>query len=338
VAGWDSSWLGPLPSRCASWTAPPRVRRVRPGGNRTTVAAARIRSWLSQRRPTLPAAGPTITTWPIVSFDAGDDAVQLSLALAGRSIGLLVRWRAGRCCYADPTTQPKTGRPRRHGAKFVCDDPATWPEPADRWPTDDPGYGHVQRRAWRGRHAVPQQHAQRGARGPRPLVRGAPIRLEVDHLPRPTKTPQPPWFRWDAPGPPDLAVLWRAYCARFSIEQPSRFFKQTPKWTTPKRRRPEAADRWTGPLLFWLLLLAYVQLRLARDSIAEVRLPWPPPLAVERRTPARARRAFSHVLAQLGSPANVPRPCGRSPGRPNGKRSPPATRFPAIKLTVKRAP
>jgi hypothetical protein len=301
------------------------VRRMRPGENATAVAAEQIRSWLRQ-------ASPAAThTPPIVSFDAGYDSVQLSLALADLPVCLLVRLRAGRCFYADPTTQPKTGRPRRHGAKFVCDDPATWPAPIDQWSSDDPGYGHVPLQAWSGLHSLPQQHAQRGTRRPRPLVRGTLIRLQVDRLPRPTKTPEPLWFWWYAPTPPDLAVLWHAYLARFSLEHTFRFFKQTLKWTTPKLRHPEAADRWT-----WLLILAYVQLRLARDSVADVRLPWQPPLPIERRTPARVRRGFSHLLAHLGSPATVPKPCGRSPGRPKGTHSQPATRFPAIKLTVQR--
>jgi hypothetical protein len=159
-------------------------------------------------------------------------------------------------------------------------------------------------------------------------VRGPLIRLEVAQLPRPTKTPQPRWFWWTGPHLPDLAEVWQAYGARFAIEHTFRFFKQPRKWTTPKRRAPAAADRWTG-----VLLLAYVHLRLARDHVADVRLPWPPPLPPERRTPARVRRGFSHVLAQVGSPVNLPKPYGRSHGRPKGKRSPPATRFPAVKLT-----
>jgi hypothetical protein len=322
VAGWNYSWLVHLPSRCSSWTAPLRVRRMRPGENANAVAAEQIRSWLRQSPPA-PLRPP-----PIFSFDAGYDSVQLSLALADQPVCLLVRLRAGRCFYADPTTQPQTGRPRRHGAKFVCDDATTWPEPTAQWATDDLGYGRVQLQAWSGLHSVPQLHAGRGTRGPRPLVRGTLIRLQVDHLPRPTKTPEPLWFWWSAPMPPDLTVLWRAYCARFSLEHTFRFFKQTLKWTTPRLRTPEAADRWT-----WLLLLAYVQLRLARDQVADVRLPWQPPLALDRRTPARVRRAFSRLLTHLGTPANAPKPCGRSPGRPKGKRSPPAPRFPAVKLT-----
>ena len=323
VAGWNYSWLVQVPRRCSRWTAPLRMRRVRPGENLNQVAAEQIRSWLRQAPPA-PADAPP----PIFSFDAGYDSVQLSLALADESVCLLVRLRAGRCFYADPTHQPMTGRPRRHGAKFVCADPTTWPEPTAQWSTEDPQYGHVQLQAWSGLHPLPQQHAQRGTRGPRPLVRGTLIRLEVDHLPRPTKVPEPLWFWWYGPVPPDLATLWQAYIARFSIEHTFRFFKQTLKWTTPKFRSPQAADRWT-----WLLLLAYIQLRLARDHVADVRLPWQPPLPPEGRTPARVRRGFSSLLTTLGSPACVPKPCGRSPGRPKGRRSRPAKRFPAVKLT-----
>jgi hypothetical protein len=321
VAGWNYSWLVQLPPRCASWTAPLRVRRITPGENVNLVAAEQIRSWLGQAAPS--------AALPIFTFDAGYDPVHLSQALADQRGCLLVRLRAGRCFYADPTSQPPTGRPRRHGAKFVCDDSATWPAPSDAWTTSDPQYGQIGLQAWSELHAVPQHHATRGTRQPRPLVRGTLIRLEVERLPRPTKTPIPLWFWWYGPTAPTLAEVWQAYTARFSIEHTFRFFKQTLRWTAPKLRSPDAADRWT-----WLLLLAYVQLRLARDAVADVRLPWQPPLSPERRTPARVRRGFSHLLPHLGSPVCAPKPCGRSPGRPRGKRSPPAKRFPAVKLTL----
>jgi DDE superfamily endonuclease len=326
VAGWNYSWLVQVPRRCSSWTAPLRMRRVRPGENLNLVAAEQICSWLAPAQPALPGA-----PLPIFSFDAGYDSVQLSLALTDEPVCLLVRLRAGRCFYADPTSQPQTGRPRRHGAKFVCDAPTTWPEPTDQWSTDDPQYGHVQLQTWSGLHPIPQQHAEKGTHAQphaRPLVRGTLLRLEVERLPRPTKTPVPLWFWWWGPVPPDLAEVWQAYVARYSIEHTFRFFKQTLQWTTPKLRRPAAADRWT-----WLLLLAFVQLRLARDQVADVRLPWQRPLPPERRTPARVRRSFSSLLPHLGSPATPPKPCGRSPGRPKGQRSLPAQRVPAIKLT-----
>ena len=56
--------------------------------------------------------------------------------------------RTGRCFYADPMSQPPTGRPRRHGAEFACNDPTTWPTPTDTWTATDPQYGQVRLRAW----------------------------------------------------------------------------------------------------------------------------------------------------------------------------------------------
>jgi hypothetical protein len=320
VAGWNYSWLVQVPLRRSSWTAPLRVRRIIPGENLSAVAAEQIRSWLGQ--------APPASTLPIFTCDAGYEPIQRTQALADVYVGLRVRLRAGRGFYADPTFQPPTGRPRRQGAKFVCDAPTTWPAPTDTWTAPDPEYGTICLRAGANLHAVPQLHATRGTRRPRPLVRGTVICLDVEHLPRPTKVPTPLWFWWSGPLPPDLAEVWRAYTARFSIEHTCRFFKQTLRWTTPKLRSPVAADRWTG-----LLLLAYGQLRLARDAVGDCRLPWQPPLPTERRTPARVRRGFSQLLAQLGSPVCTPQPCGRSPGRPKGKRSPPVLRFPAVKLT-----
>jgi hypothetical protein len=64
-------------------------------------------------------------------FDAGYDSAQLTLDLAQTPVAVLVRRRADRCFYADPPPPPpgKTGRPRRHGAKFAFADPTTWPAP-----------------------------------------------------------------------------------------------------------------------------------------------------------------------------------------------------------------
>jgi DDE superfamily endonuclease len=104
VAGWNYSWLAQVPAQSSSWTAPLRVRRIIPGENVNEVAAEQVRSWFGQAAPFASA--------PIFTFDAGYDAVQLSLALERLPVGLLVRLRAGRCFYADPSTQPWTGRPR----------------------------------------------------------------------------------------------------------------------------------------------------------------------------------------------------------------------------------
>jgi hypothetical protein len=81
------------------------------------------------------------------------------------------------------------------------------------------------------------------------------------------------------------------------------------------------------------VVLAYTQLRLARRTIEDVHLPWEPPQRPNRRalTAARVRQAFPQLLVTLDTPANAPKPCGRSPGRPKGARSGRAPRFPAFK-------
>src|SRR5262249_34571729 len=106
-------------------------------------------------------------------FDAGYDPVQLTQALGDTTAAILVRLRSGRCFYADPTSQPRTGRPRRHGHKFSCDAPATWLPPDGDLTVEDAQYGTVRVRAWTGLHPKTQgEHAQRDARGGRPIVRG----------------------------------------------------------------------------------------------------------------------------------------------------------------------
>ncbi|MGO8950320.1 MAG: hypothetical protein ACLQUY_22205 [Ktedonobacterales bacterium] len=162
-------------------------------------------------------------------------------------------------------------------------------------------------------HAQPQNHEQRGTRRPRPVIRGTLILLEVARLPKQTRLPEPMWLWWWDSSAPDLSPIWRCYLARFTLEYTFRFFKQTLGSTTPRVRHPAQADRWT-----WLLLLAYTQLRLAHSLVQDQCFPWQKPLPVHRLTPGRVRHAFSQLLAVVGTPVNLPKPCGRSPGRPKG--------------------
>jgi hypothetical protein len=301
-----------------------RMQRLLPGDNINLIAAAQIRSHqcqLTRKEGSVHA---------IYSCDAGYDPIQMGLALAGEeTVHLLIRLRAGRCFYGMPPNTPTGGRPKRHGAKFICDDPTTWPTPTDEWNGDDPRYGHVRLRAWSGLHAIPATHGKHQTPQPKPILTGCVIRLEVERLPTPTKAPEPLWLWWWSADPPSLETIWQVYAARFAIEHMFRFFKQVLKWTAPKLRSPHAADRWT-----WLLIAVYVQLRLAQSLVADHRLPWHRPLPIERLSPARVRRAFCDLLPHLGSPVNVPKACGTSPGRPKGKRSRPAKRIPAVKLTA----
>src|SRR5262249_61449209 len=111
---------------------------------------------------------PSHPTVPLVVFDAGYDPVKLALGLDGTRAAILVRLRRDRCFYADadPAAYVGNGRPRRHGAKFICQDPTTWPAPTADYATDDPLYGQVRVRAWTGLHAVTKSHDTVGSRKP----------------------------------------------------------------------------------------------------------------------------------------------------------------------------
>jgi hypothetical protein len=320
VAGWAYQWLAQLSFTRDSWTTPLDVRRVHPTENANTIAAEQIQGLVSR----LPAGRV-----PLFVFDAGYDSAQLTQALAEASVATLVRLRADRCFYADPPLgrpSPKGGRPRKHGAKFACKDPASWLVPTAELCTEDEQYGTVRVRAWAGLHPKQQAHPTRGTRKTRPIVRGTVVLVEVNRLPARPYKPQVLWLWWAGPGEPDLDLLWRAYVRRFDLEHTLRFCKQSLGWTTPRVRHPEQADRWT-----WLVVAAYTQLRLARPWIADRRLPWERPLDPDRLTPSRVRRSLSALLPMVGTPAKAPKPCGRSPGRPKGSRSGRATRCPVLK-------
>src|SRR5215207_5296175 len=280
-------------------------------------ADAQVRALLGR----LPDDGPV----PLVVFDAGYDSAQLTLDLAEQRVAVLVRLRSDRCFYADPPPPPpgKTGRPRRHGAKFAFADPATWPAPTATLTCQDDQYGTVTVQAWAGLHPKQQRHPGHGSGGPRPIVRGTIIRVQVQRVPAKTRPPKVLWLWWAGPKglQLELDLAWRAYIRRFDLEHTVRFAKQTLGWTTPRPRHPEQADRWT-----WLVLACYAQLRLARAVVADTRLPWERPRPPGRLSPVRVCRGFPRLLVRLGSPAVTPKPSGRSPGRPKGSRCGPARR------------
>lgn len=324
IAGWAFSWLAGLEMSTNSWTRPLDVQRLPPGTNINAVAAEQIHAVLTR----LPHRHDPI---PLFVFDGGYDGVRLALAVADAPAQLLVRIRSDRCFYAaPPEAAGRVGRPRRHGAKFTCGDATTWPPPSATWLVTDPQYGNVLVQAWSGLHAKTQQHDGHGGRGPRPIVAGTVIRLQVSALPGRTRKPKIIWLWWygQAGLVPDLDLLWRAYVRRFDIEHTFRLCKQTLNWTRPRPRTPEQAERWT-----WLMLAAYAQLCLARAFVTDLRLPWEKPLPTDQLTPGRVRRRFRSIHAQLGTPASGPKPCGPSPGRPRGTTRGPAPRHPAIKTT-----
>lgn len=324
VAGWCYLWIAGLSQTPDSWTAPLHAHRLSVEDNLNTAAVAQVRALLPRLGP-LPAS-------PLFAFDAGFDPVQLTVGLADVDAQIVVRIRDNRKFFTPPPPRRpgQAGRPRRHGDRFSCADPATWPAPDAMHTCEDKQYGHVQVQAWHRLH--PHQRTYREPNGAMSIVEASIIRVRVSRLPgRHARKPKILWLWWAGPPgtTPDLDRVWRAYVRRFDLEHTVRFAKQSLGWTTPKIRTPQQADRWT-----WLILAALNQLRLARPLVADHRLPWQPPLAADKMTPGRVRAGFGHLLPRIGSPANTPKPSRPGPGRPKDRKSTPATRHPAVKKTT----
>jgi DDE superfamily endonuclease len=206
IAGWAWQWIAQVSFARDSWTAPVDAARLHPLEDTDQQAARQVRALLER----LPAGG--LVRWFL--FDGGYDSAQLTLDLAEVPAAVLVRLRSDRCFYADPPPRPpgSTGRPRRHGAKFNCADPTTWPAPTATLACEDDQYGTVTVACWAGLHPKQQRHPGHGSRAPRPIVRGTIIGVQVERVPARTRPPKVLWLWWAGPAGVqlDLDLAWRA--------------------------------------------------------------------------------------------------------------------------------
>ena len=314
VPGWEYQWLVAVPEPSGSWVLPLDLARRGPASPSPTALALRQVHHVLEGYP---AWAPR----PLVVLDSGYDAVQLATATERERVDFLVRLAKHRVFYRAPEPNQGRGAPRKHGPVFKLKDPATQGEPDRQASTVDPDYGQVTVTAWQG------LHARKAPAAPFTVVR-----VQVERLPRRAQPPAPLWLAWIGERlPADLLDLWRGYLRRFPVEHGFRFAKRSLGWTTIRPRAPEAADRWT-----WLIAAVFWQLWLARALIADQRLPWERPLPAERLSPGRVRRAFAGLLVEVGTPAQAPRPRGKSPGRQVGQRPGPRPRYPVHRRTPTR--
>jgi hypothetical protein len=324
VAGWSYQWICQLDWAPDSWTTPLDARRIPPGTDATAATVDQVHRLVEL----LGDEGEI----PLFVFDAGYDPIGIGHDLAGVRAEVLCRIRDDRVFYTDPPPRPNRppgtgGRPPRHGRRFKCSDRRSWPPPQASLVTSDGRYGRVTVDAWHGVHPRLIGRGRWASDATPPIVRGSVIRVEVEHLPKPTaRAKKTLWLWWSGEGEPDLHRCWRAYLRRFDIEHTFRFAKNTLGWTTPSLCTPEQADRWT-----WIVVGALTQLRLARGLVADVRLPWERPRDPASLTPTRVRRGFRPLRATLGTPASPPKRSRAGPGRPKGSTRPPRTRYPPIK-------
>ena len=81
------------------------------------------------------------------------------------------------------------------------------------------------------------------------------------------------------------------------------------------------------PLMSW-------QLWFAKAIVVETRLPWQS--AAINLTPGRVAQSMFSVLVEIGTPAQTPKPRGKSPGWTNGNIRTKPPRYPTVKKRVSR--
>jgi len=327
IAGWAFQWLAQVSFAHDSWTAPQDQVRVGAGDDATRQAAAQIAAHAARLR----AAGERRI--PLYVLDAGYDEAPLAWDLREHAdqVQILVRLRNDRVLYRDPPPRipHKAGRPRKHGSgtgRFECKNPATWGAPDQELARDDDSYGQVSVMSWSGLHPKLFCRGRFAGFAEPPVIKCRLIRVTVTRLPNGRQVPGPLWLWWNGPGVPDLDLIWRAYLHRFDIEHMYRLAKHALGWDKAALRHPEQVTRWT-----WLIIAALTQLRLARPLAADHRQRWERRRKPGKLSPGRVRRDFHRLAALAGTPASAPKPCKAGPGRPKGRISTPAARYPVIK-------
>jgi hypothetical protein len=294
VPGWEYQVLAVIPEEAGSWALPlDAARRDPEAGTPTQLAVRQVGRCLRVRLPGAPR--------PVGVLDSHYRVHEL--IGAGLACDWLVRLQSNRRLFRAPPPYAGTGAPRKHGPKVKLDDPTTHGTPDRTQVIHDPVRGKVVIDAWCALH---DQSA--------PDCPFAVIRVQPERLPRREGPPAPLWLAWTGDAlPADLAYLWHWYERRFAEEHLFRFVKQELGWTTVRLRDPVAADRWTS-----LVGAVVWQLWLARESVADQRLPWERAVAPGGLSPGRVRRAFGGLLLGLVPRSRVPQTRGKSPGRQVG--------------------
>jgi hypothetical protein len=223
----------------------------------------------------------------------------------------LMRLKRNRKLYRRvPARQPgQRGAPRKDGALFQGSRPETWGNPDAVWSGTD-WKGHpIRVQAWHQLHV-------RQARDIEVTV----FRVLRERAKGNRRDPRESWFVWLGEEPLPLSEVAETYRHRFSHEHSYRFLKQDLLWSKVRVRTPQQFECWSLVVASAMNLLV-----LARSCGEALYRPWE--RRRERVTPRQVRRGMATILQQVGTPAQIPKPRGKSPGRAKGWRPAQVPRF-----------
>lgn len=305
VVGQGYSTIAWVPEAEGSWALPLLHERLTSEETPLQKAASQLRLVCAQ------IAGPVLFLG-----DSEYGSAPFLKGTANINCTKLLRLRPNRVLYQAPDEYPGYGRPHKHGEPFKLKDPSTWNSPEEEVTVEDPKLGRLQIQRW------DALHLKDAAEHPFTLIL-------VQRLDAPESKPL--WLIWMGKDKPNVSKVWQKYLRRFAIEHWYRFLRQRLHWTCPQLSTPEQTACWSDlmPLIAW-------QLWLARDGVQDCPLPWQKPMT--QLTPGRVANSFALLLVRIGSPAPEPKPRGKSPGWPMGKKRTPRNRYPIVKKRYAKPP
>ena len=268
VAGWCYQWICQLNWTPDWWTAPVDVTRSRPPPTPPPAPFPRYHGLVER-------LDDTRWSCPLFVFDAGYDPIAVGYELTDVACEVLCRIHDDRVFHADPPprTSSTMGRPSRHGTRFKCSDPQSWPDPATTLTSDDSRYGTVTVNVWHDLHPkLLRGHWTNFSRTTNRARQRDPCRSRAPPQTH-RRNKKTLWLHWSGPDPPDLdEILGTPTSAALTSNTPSGS-PRTPWLDRTIGLHPEQADRWTA-----LIVAVLTQLRLARHLVDNLRLPWERPL------------------------------------------------------------
>lgn len=230
-----------------------------------------------------------------------------------------------------PPVEEKRGKghPRWYGERFVLKDSSTWGEPDQ---VQETTFTSRKKRIYRVRLEGWHNLLMRGKQGfpmhqhPFTLIRvrildeqGCPVHKRTMWLIVMGKR------RYEL----SLVEAWEAYRQRYDVEHFFRFGKQRLLMATYQTPDVEHEENW-----MWIVALANTQLWLARNVAESLPHPWErylPEAPSKTASPSTVQRDWGRIIRQIETPAQPPKPRGKSPGRATGEQQPPRKRHPVIK-------
>ena len=329
--GHQYSFLALLPERdkekVGNWVVPLAIKRVGSQEDKELVGAKQVRSLFEDK--SLPFCEALCVE---VADSAYSKPAYLNINRDKKNLVSIVRARGTRnfCRQPDPTkATAQKGHPSWYGTPFCLKNPETWGEPDEvaesTFVSQRKASYRVEIQAWnnllmRGKKDTPMHEH------PFTLVKICWYNQKGEAL-----FHKPLWLIVIGDQRVQLSLLdiFEAYLQRYDLEHFFRFGKQKlllDKFQTPDHQHEE---------IWWrLVVLAYLQLWVAKELVSQLPRPWErylPSIINKLITPAATQRDISRIIRQIGTPATAPKPRGKSPGRPKGTKLTPRKRHPVLK-------